>query len=88
MLSIGSDHNARQRDRIERELAGDRVGRPFVGIGNRDREQLREQHQRHGEKYAQLQISAVGRPDVRPQELDGSRQRSLPRRVPARGDER
>ena len=61
-----SDQNARQRDRVQRELVGDRIGRPLVGIGNCDREQFREQHQRDGEKYAQLQISAVRRPDVRP----------------------
>ena len=61
-----SDQNTRQRDRIQGQLVGDRIGRPLVGIGNGDREQFREQHQRDGEKYAQLQIRAVGWPDVRP----------------------
>ena len=61
-----SEENARQRDRVERKLAGDRVGGPLVGVGNCDREQLGEQHQGDREKHAQLQISAVRRPDVRP----------------------
>ena len=61
-----AEKNARQRDRVECKLAGDRVCGPLVGVGNCDREQLGEQHQGDGEKHAQLQISAVRRPDVRP----------------------
>ena len=32
--------NAGKRNRIQREFACDRIGRPLVGIGNCDREQL------------------------------------------------
>ena len=61
-----TEKNARQRDRVECKLAGDRVCSPLIGVGNCDREQLGEQHQGDGQKHAQLQISAVRRPDVRP----------------------
>ncbi len=46
---------------------GKRIGRPFECEGNRDRRELGCQQQRHGAKHPQLQVAAVGWPDIGPQ---------------------
>ena len=76
-------------------LAGQRVGRPFEGEGHRDGRELGGEQQHHGAQHAQLQVAAVGRPDIGPQVDHGLEQRaavggdgSYARRIDGGGDGR
>ncbi len=53
-----------------------RVGCVFEGEGNGDGCELGGEQERHGAQHAQLQVAAVGRPDIGPQMHHGRQQRA------------
>ena len=52
----------------------ERIGDPLEGIGDRDGDQLRQQHQHDRQGDPHLQVRPVGGPDVGPQEPDCARE--------------
>ena len=86
--AVGDRHRDRRGERPDQPVggrdrrgavAGERVGRPFEGEGHRDGRELGRKQQHHGAEHAQLQVAAVGRPDVGPQVDDGRQQRAAVR---------
>ena len=63
------------RDR-RRALSDQRVRRPFEGERHRDRGELGGEQQHQRAEHAQLQVGAVGRPDVGPQVDHGAQERA------------
>ena len=57
------------RDRLG-ALVGDRVGRPFEGIGHRRVDQLANQQQNEGEQHPPFQIGPALGPNIGPQMRD------------------
>ena len=60
------DEPGRARSRRAR-LAGQRVDRPLEGERNGDGGELRQQQEEHRQEHAQLEVAAIGRPDIGPQ---------------------
>ncbi len=82
---IVAEHQHERRRQHERQvawrlaLAGQRVGRPFVGIGHQHRDDLGDQQRGKRQHDAALQVGAVRRPHIGP-EVQHRRQRAPARR--------